>query len=105
MANPFSRVEQSGHFRFYVFGSALSSLAAANDLDLLVIYNDQETRAESVYDVLADVFSHISVIVGLPVHPSVLTEREATAENFTERFKCLPLEEWAIANNLALPGD
>lgn len=91
------------YLRLYVFGSAVLSPDEARDLDLLVVYDRTRVRPDRVYCVISELLSSLGSIVGLPVHPAVLTKEEAEVEHFIEDYDCMPFEVWA-ADRLMKPS-
>jgi predicted nucleotidyltransferase len=78
----------------YVFGSAVTSLEGAHDLDILIVYHRNAVPPDRIYPKLRAFLYLLQLEFGLPVHPTVLTLEEERAEQFVERLKCIPLDAW-----------
>ena len=80
--------------RVYVFGSAAHWSQSPRDLDLLVVYEEAIVGSAAIYPVMREFFLSLSAVVGLRVHPTVLTVSEAESEDFVRRYQCIDFETW-----------
>lgn len=85
------------HTEFFVFGSAVEPCCSTRDIDLLVRYDSDVISPSSVYGAIRRQLGEIQATTGLRVHATVLSEREARAEDFIRAYGCVPWQEWVEA--------
>lgn len=78
----------------YVFGSILTDVYRANDIDVLFVYDASKVEPSRIYQVLSPLRSALERCAGRPVHPVVLSTSEAAADGFRERVESVSLRDW-----------
>ena len=69
--------------KLYLFGSCLVR-DDFNDIDILLIYNDQQIRAEDAYRFFKPMLIKAQIDLNHPIHPMLLSEEEERIMGYTK---------------------
>lgn len=83
----------------YVFGSILTDLSSASDIDVVFVYDPGRIDPSNIYSVLAPLRLALAEHFGRPVHPVVLSKMEEASDCFRKRVESVPLREWIDARD------
>ena len=89
-------VENAKHLpsgvRIYLFGSACYR-ERPNDIDLLYVYDATTVPTDTAYSRFQPLSRQIEDVVGIRVHPTVLSTKEAMESLFIERIEHIELRQ------------
>lgn len=92
MEIPFILIKIPSYSEVYIFGSILTTLNA-NDLDLLVIYDNNACYPINAYTNHKILCEELEIAFRLPVHLTLLTHNEAQQTQFIERTHAVPFAD------------